>query len=137
MRFLTLVVSCFSGVISDDENETSNPYNPVDREDMPDGSRTPPTPPSQSPPPTYDGISCTLWLGEEARMAVTMHLITARSRTGMLVHWVTMQSSLCCQTNSQGFCLSITLVDLKLWIFLQYRTTGASLMCMVHLRTIR
>ena len=52
MRFLTLVVSCFSGVISDDENETSNPYNPVDREDMPDGSRTPPTPPSQSPPPT-------------------------------------------------------------------------------------
>ena len=46
--FLTLVVSCFSGVISDDENETSNPYNPVDREDMPDGSRTPPTPPSQS-----------------------------------------------------------------------------------------
>ena len=52
MIFLTLVVSCFSGVISDDENETSNPYNPVDREDMPDGSRTPPTPPSQSPPPT-------------------------------------------------------------------------------------
>ena len=85
----------------------------------------------------YDGISCTLWLGAEARMAVSMHLITARSRTGMLVHWVSMQSSLCCQTNSQGFCLSITLVDLKLWIFLQYRTTGASLMCMEHLRTIR
>jgi hypothetical protein len=36
----------------DDENETSNPYNPVDREDMSDGSRTPPTPPSQLPPPT-------------------------------------------------------------------------------------
>ena len=85
----------------------------------------------------YDGISCTLWLGAEASMAVSMHLITARSRTGMLVHWVSVQSSLCCQTNSQGFCLSITLVDLKLWIFLWYRTTGASMMCMAHLRTIR
>ncbi len=38
------MVSSSSGVISDDENETSNPYNPVDGEDMPDGSRTPPTP---------------------------------------------------------------------------------------------
>ncbi len=46
------MVSSSSGVISDDENETSNPYNPVDGEDMPDGSRTPPTPPSQSPPST-------------------------------------------------------------------------------------
>ena len=36
----------------DDENETSNPYNPVVTADMPHGSRTPPTPPSQSPPPT-------------------------------------------------------------------------------------
>ena len=33
--FLTIVVSYFSGVISDDENETSNQDNPVDREDMP------------------------------------------------------------------------------------------------------
>ena len=52
IKHLILVFSCFSGVISDDEIETSNTYNPVDREDMPDGSRTPPTPPSQSPPPT-------------------------------------------------------------------------------------
>ena len=37
------MVSYFSGVISDDENETSNQDNPVAREDMPDGSRTPPT----------------------------------------------------------------------------------------------
>ena len=55
--FLTIVVSYFSGVISDDENETSNHDNPVDREDMPDGSRTPPTPPSQSPPPTSPLLS--------------------------------------------------------------------------------
>ena len=52
-------------------------------------------------------------MGAEASMAVSMHLITARSRTGMLVHWVSMQSTLCCQTNSLGFCLSITLVDFE------------------------
>ena len=57
IMFLTLVVSYFSGVISDDDNETSNQDNPVDREDMPDGSRTPPTPPSQSPPPTSPLLS--------------------------------------------------------------------------------
>ena len=55
--FLTIVVSYFSGVISDDDNETSNQDNPVDREDMPDGSRTPPTPPSQLPPPTSPLLS--------------------------------------------------------------------------------
>jgi len=36
----------------DDQDETSNQHNPVDNEDMPHGTRTPPTPPSRSPPPT-------------------------------------------------------------------------------------
>ncbi len=55
--FFTVLVSCFSGVISDDEIETSNQDNPVDRGDMPEGSRTPTTPPSQSPPPTSPLLS--------------------------------------------------------------------------------
>ena len=45
-------VSSFSAVISDEEDGTSNQHNPVDNEDMPHGTRTPPTPPSRSPPPT-------------------------------------------------------------------------------------
>ncbi len=38
--------------MSDDQDETSNQHNPVDNEDMPHGTRTPPTLPSRSPPPT-------------------------------------------------------------------------------------
>ena len=44
-------VSSFSAVISDEEDGTSNQHNPVDNEDM-HGTRTPPTPPSRSPPLT-------------------------------------------------------------------------------------
>ncbi len=63
-------------------------------------------------------------------------LITARSRTGMLVRWVlqALLSSLCYLI---GFCLSFTLLDLKVWIYLYYLTTGASLTCTAHLRMIR
>ncbi len=70
-------------------------------------------------------------------MADTMPLITAKSSTRMLVCWEPTPSSLCYLLNSLGFCLSFTLVDLKVWIFLYYPTTGASLMCTAHLRTIR
>jgi hypothetical protein len=82
-------------------------------------------------------ILCTVWWGAEASMAVSMPLITVRSSTGTLVLWVHILSFLCCQTNLLGFCLSFTLVDLKLWIYLYYPTTGASSMCMAHLTTIR
>ena len=50
-------VSSFSAVISDEEDGTSNQHNPVDNEDMPHGTRTPPTPPSRSPPPTSPLLS--------------------------------------------------------------------------------
>ena len=117
----------------------------------PDGTRTPPTPSARSPPPTspppsriiiyliwrFDDISCTPWLGAEACMADTMPLITARSSRGMLVRWVPIRSSQCCLINLQGFCLSFTLVDLKVWIYLYYPTTGAILMCTELLRTTR
>jgi len=49
---LTKDVSSFSAFMSDDQDETSNQHDPVDNEDMPHGTRTPPTPPSRSPPPT-------------------------------------------------------------------------------------
>jgi hypothetical protein len=73
----------------------------------------------------------------EASMAVLMLLITARLSTGMLVRWVHILSSLCCQTISLGFCLSFTLVNLKLWIYLYYPTTGSSSMCTAHSKTIK
>ncbi len=38
--------SCFSAVISDDEHGESHEHNPIEHEDMPHGSRTPPTPPA-------------------------------------------------------------------------------------------
>ncbi len=63
----------------------------------------------------YASILCTVWWGAEASIAVSMPLITARSSTGTLVLWVHNLSTLCCQTNLLGFCLSFTLVDLKLW----------------------
>lgn len=50
-------VSFFSAVISDEEDGTSNQHNPVDNEDMPHGTRTPPTPPARSPPPTSPLLS--------------------------------------------------------------------------------
>ena len=77
------------------------------------------------------------WSGAEASMADMMPLITARSSRGMLVGWVPILSSLCCLINSLGFCLSFTLVDLKVWIYLYYPTTGASLMFTALLRTTR
>ena len=40
-----------SGVISDDELHTGHHNNPMQHEDVPDGARTPPTPPARSPPP--------------------------------------------------------------------------------------
>ena len=40
-----------SGVISDDELHTGHHNNPMEHEDVPDGARTPPTPPARSPPP--------------------------------------------------------------------------------------
>ena len=49
INFLTKDVSSFSAFMSDDQDETSNQHNPVDNEDMPHGTRTPP---SRSPPPT-------------------------------------------------------------------------------------
>ena len=47
-----LTCSCFSAVISDDEHGKSHEHNPIEHEDIPHGSRTPPTPPDRSPPPT-------------------------------------------------------------------------------------
>ncbi len=85
----------------------------------------------------YAGILCTHWWGVEASMEVLMSLIAAKSSKGMLVYWVPMLSFLCCPINSLGFCLSFTLFDLKVWIYLYYPTTGVSLMCTAHLRTIR
>ncbi len=38
-------------VLSDDEPGPTNHLDPVDQEFVPDGMRTPPAPPSQSPPP--------------------------------------------------------------------------------------
>ena len=49
---LTKDVSSFSAFMAADQDETSNQHNPVDNEDMPHGTRTPPTPPTRSPPPT-------------------------------------------------------------------------------------
>ncbi len=43
--------SGFSGVILDDELHTGHRNNPMEHEDVPDGTRTPPTPPARSPPP--------------------------------------------------------------------------------------
>ena len=40
-----------SGVISDDELHTGHHNNPMEHEDVPDGARTPSTPPARSPPP--------------------------------------------------------------------------------------
>ena len=40
-----------SAVLSDNEHDTSTGLYPFDNDDMPHGTRTPPTPPSRSPPP--------------------------------------------------------------------------------------
>ena len=60
---LTKDVSSFSAFMLDDQDETSNQHNPVDNEDMPHGTRTPPTPPSRSP-----GIELNIW--ERAKVGI-------------------------------------------------------------------
>ncbi len=51
MLIIRFDTTCCSAVISDSEDVTCNQHNP-EHEDMPHGTRTPPTPHPGSPPPT-------------------------------------------------------------------------------------
>ena len=62
---------------------------------------------------SYDVKQCTHWWEAEASTVVMMPSITAKSSKGTLAVWETIPSSLCCQTNLLGFCLSFMLFGLK------------------------
>ena len=62
---------------------------------------------------SYDVKQCTHWWEAEASTVVMMPSITAKSSKGTLAVWETIPSSLCCQTNLLGFCLSFMLFSLK------------------------
>ena len=79
----------------------------------------------------YDVISCTHWLAAGASMGGSMPLIIGRSSLVMPGNWATIPCSLCCRTNSQGFCLSFMHFDLRASTFRPYPQTKATLMCMV------
>ena len=47
-----------SAVLSDNEHATSTGLDPFDNEDMPHGTRTPPTPPSRFFAASFDTMDC-------------------------------------------------------------------------------
>jgi hypothetical protein len=61
----------------------------------------------------WDVIMCTHWLAAGASMGDLMPLILEGSSMVMQGSWATLRSSLCCQINSQGFCLTFMIFDLR------------------------
>ena len=83
-----------------------------------------------------DVIMCTHWLAAGVSMGDLMPLILERSSMVMQGSWATLRSSLCCQINSQGFCISFMIFDLRASTF-RCIPPEATLMCMERLEMRR
>lgn len=87
--------------------------------------------------PRYGVISYTHWWEAEGSMGGLTPWITARSIRETLASWAITPFSLCCLTNSLGFCLNITHIALKASIFRNYPQIEVTLMCTERFLMIR
>ncbi len=84
----------------------------------------------------YADILCTVWWGAEASMAVSI-TDYRKIKLGNAGPFGTYPILSVLPDKFARFLFEFHSVDLKVWIYLHYPTTGASSMCMLHLRTIR